>query len=104
MGVYEDQNLYSDGFRAGYVQAIGDADFALRKRGDDRQTRQCRRDVLVLANVAYDPEHAMPQPDWSKHKGRDPEPYTPPACNAEPEQMEPEENWAGIKRGTAEGY
>lgn len=76
--VYEDQKLYTDGFKAGYAQAIGDADAALRKRGDDFQTRFCRRDVLALANVSYDPHHAMPQPDWSKHSGKEPTPYTPP--------------------------
>lgn len=78
MSVFEKQTIYTDGFRAGYAQAIGDADFALRKRGDDYQTRLCRRDVLALANVSYNPEHLMPVPDWSNHSGKVPAPSFPP--------------------------
>lgn len=76
--IYRDQNLYTDGFKDGYAQAIADADAKLRNHGDDRQIRLCRKDVLALANVTYHPEHAIPQADWSKHSGRAPTTYTPP--------------------------
>ena len=79
--VYEEQKLYTDGFKAGYTQAIADADLALRNRGDDRATRNCRKVVLELINVEYHPEYAMPQPDWSKHSAKGPRPYTPPVTN-----------------------
>lgn len=64
MDELERQKLYSDGFRAGYEQAIGDADQALKRHGDNRITRYQRRDVLALAGVKYDPSEVMPQPDW----------------------------------------
>lgn len=35
MDVYKEQELYTDGFKAGYAQAIADADAELRKRGDE---------------------------------------------------------------------
>lgn len=76
--VYQDQMLYTDGFKDGYAQAIGDADLAIRKRGDDLPTRLCRHDVLALVNVPYDPREVMPQPDWSKYSVKEPAPYTPP--------------------------
>lgn len=81
MSEFERQKLYTDGFKDGYTQAVADADAELRKRGDDRQTRLCRRDVLALVNVSYDPEHVTPRPDWSKHSVRGPRPYTPPVSN-----------------------
>jgi len=56
---------YTEGFRAGYAQAIGDADAELKRHGDDRTLRYCRRDVLALVKAEYNPEEVMPQPDWS---------------------------------------
>lgn len=65
--VLHEQNLYSDGFKAGYAQAIGDADEELKKHGDSHLTRLCRRDVLALVKVPYDPEEVSPRPDWTKY-------------------------------------
>ncbi len=48
----------------GYIDAIRHADIALQSHGDDRLTRICRRDVLHLAGVKYDPNHAIPIPEW----------------------------------------
>ncbi len=79
MDVYKQQELYTDGFKAGYAQAIADADIALRTHGDSFIIRGCRRDVLALANVSYDPLHAMPVPDWSKYTVLHPKPYSAPA-------------------------
>lgn len=68
MDVYKEQELYTDGFKAGYAQAIADADAELRKRGDDMRTRRCRRAVLSLAGVSYNIEEIEPNPDWSKRQ------------------------------------
>jgi hypothetical protein len=76
--IYREQKLYTDGFQAGYAQAIGDADAELRKHGDDPGTRQCRQAVLALVNVPFNPDEAMPRPDWTKHSVKGPAPYTPP--------------------------
>ena len=48
----------------GYVDAIRHADTQLQCRSDDRSTRYCRRDVLKLAGVTFDPAHAVPIPEW----------------------------------------
>lgn len=69
--VYKEQKLYTDGFKAGYVLAIGDADAALKAKGDSFIIRICRQAVLALANVSYNPQEVMPQPDWSNHSGKE---------------------------------
>lgn len=76
--VYREQAIYTDGYKIGYAQAVADADAALRKHGDSFTIRWCRRDVLALANVPYDPQHAIPVPDWSKHSVSGPAPHSPP--------------------------
>lgn len=80
MDVYDEQTLYTEGFKAGYAQAIADADIALRKHGDDRPTRRCRQEVLALVNVPYDPLEAVPVPDWSKYSVSHPKPYPMPGA------------------------
>lgn len=69
MDEYERQEIYTTGFRDGYTQAIAEADGALKKRGDNRTIRECRKKVLELANVSYDPSHVSPIPDWNQ-RGR----------------------------------
>jgi hypothetical protein len=59
---------YEDGFGAGYAQAIGDADAELKKSGDDRTIRHCRRAILALVRVAFKPDDAVPQPDWRNYQ------------------------------------
>jgi hypothetical protein len=66
--IFKDEKTYGDGYGAGYAQAIGDADAALRQRGDDRATRNCRKAILDLVNVSYDPAEVKPRPDWSKYR------------------------------------
>jgi hypothetical protein len=65
--VYDKQQIYSDGFRAGYAQAIGDADEAIKSHGDDRLIRYYRRDVLALASIPFDPHEVEPTPDWTQY-------------------------------------
>jgi hypothetical protein len=67
-GVYESEKTYGDGFGAGYAQAIGDADAALKSRGDDFAIRHCRQSVLALVAVQFDPDHAAPRPDWTHYR------------------------------------
>jgi hypothetical protein len=55
---------YTDGFHAGYLQAIGDVDEAMKHIGDDRTVRRCRQVLLSFANVSFFPDHVFPQPDW----------------------------------------
>jgi hypothetical protein len=61
-------DTYDEGFGAGYAQAIGDADTALQKQGDDRTIRHCRQAVLALVEVPFEPDHVMPHPDWAKYR------------------------------------
>jgi hypothetical protein len=67
-------------YEMGYLQAIADADRALRARGDDLGVRGDRKVVLALANIDYHPEYAIPYPDWSKAKVPEPE-SNPPTAN-----------------------
>lgn len=48
----------------GYIDAIRMADMMLQCIGDDRTIRHCRKDVLKLACVSYDPNHIVPMPVW----------------------------------------
>ena len=66
--VYAREKTYGDGFGAGYAQAIADADAVLRKTADDFATRRHRQAVLALVGVPFEPEHAMPRPDWTKYR------------------------------------
>lgn len=61
-------DTYDEGFRAGYAQAIADADAVLRNRADDFETRHHRQSVLALVGVPYDPADAIPRPDWTKYR------------------------------------
>lgn len=67
MDELERQKQYTDGFAAGYAQAIGDADNVLQQHGDSRLIRYCRRDVLALVNVSYRVDDLAPQPDWTRY-------------------------------------
>ena len=61
-------DTYDEGFGAGYAQAIGDADAALKARGDDFGIRYCRKAVLALVGVSFAPEDFNPRPDWTKYR------------------------------------
>jgi len=68
MTAYENDKTYGDGFGAGYAQAVGDADAELQKCGDDFTIRRCRQAILALVRVPFDPQHAIPRPDWTKYR------------------------------------
>ena len=57
---YQEQKLYTDGFRDGFNQALGDADAALFECGDDRTVRGCREAVKAL-RPAVPPQDAPAQ-------------------------------------------
>lgn len=48
----------------GYLDAIRHADTHLQCVGDDVTVRSCRKAVLALCGVQYDPRHAVPIPAW----------------------------------------
>ena len=68
MSIFENDEAYAQGFGAGYAQAIGDADTALRTVGDDQTIRYCRKAILALVNVSFDPDEARPRPDWTSYR------------------------------------
>jgi hypothetical protein len=48
----------------GYLDAIRHADVHLQCQGDDPTVRACRKAVLKLVGVQYDPRHLVPMPVW----------------------------------------
>ncbi len=54
----------SEAFWRGWIHAIRNVDIALQCRGDDRTIRECRTEILRLAAVSANPDHAVFLPEW----------------------------------------
>lgn len=60
---YEDEQMNKDYWK-GYIDAIRHADTHLQCVGDDRTVRECRKVVLRLCGVEYEPREVVPIPAW----------------------------------------
>jgi hypothetical protein len=60
----EQQAVKSLDYWKGYLDAIRQADVHLQCVGDDRTVRECRKAVLRLCGIGYDPREVVPIPAW----------------------------------------
>jgi len=56
--------MVSKDYWKGYMDAIRTADIHLQCRGDDQTIRHCRKALLALCGVEYDPREVVPIPAW----------------------------------------